>query len=328
MLLAYSKIVLYQDLLASDLPGRSDPRRGLALYFPRLMREQFPAAIGRHRLRREIVATYVTNNMINRLRPTFVWQVSEETKTSSDVARAYAIIRDTFDLRRIWEDIEALDNKLAAGVQYDMMISVGTLLERAVRWLLRSEYAKLDIAAHVSEFRPRIQAIQQRLRQLLPVSVLGSVQTRQAKLVELGIPHELAERIAALDVMSSAMDIVSISRSEVAKAASGIEEVARVYFSVGARFGLDRLRAAGGAIAADTPQKAAVAAVVDDLFNYQSVPASRVIAEGTVRARRRTQSTRGWLSGSAPWNGSIRRSTTCAPRPRWTWRCSAWRHGN
>ena len=113
------------------------------------MREQFPAAIGRHRLRREIVATYVTNNMINRLRPTFVWQVSEETKTSSDVARAYAIIRDTFDLRRIWEDIEALDNKLAAGVQYDMMISVGTLLERAVRWLLRSEYAKLDIAARL-----------------------------------------------------------------------------------------------------------------------------------------------------------------------------------
>ena len=81
--------------------------------------------------------------------------------------------------------------------------------------------------------------------------MLGSVQTRQAKLVELGIPHELAERIAALDVMSSAMDIVSISRSEVAKAASGIEEVARVYFSVGARFGLDRLRAAGGAIAAE-----------------------------------------------------------------------------
>jgi len=62
---------------------------------------------------------------------------------------------------------------------------------------------------------------------------------------------------------------------------AGIDEVARVYFGVGARFGLDRLRNAGAAIVAETPwQKAAVAALIDDLFNYQSVLASRVIAEG------------------------------------------------
>jgi glutamate dehydrogenase len=281
VLLAYSKIVLYQDLLASDLPEDPLLVQDLLLYFPQVLRQQFPAAIGRHRLRREIIATYVTNNMINRLRPTFVWQVSEETgKSSSDVARAYAIIRDTFDLRSIWTAIEALDNKLPANIQYEMMISVGALLERAVRWLLRSDYEKLDIAAYISEFKPRITAIEQRLGELLPVSVLGAVQSRKASLVEVGIPQELANRIAALDVMSSAMDIVRISRSGDVRAESGIEEVARVYFGVGARFGLDRLRTAGAAIVADTPwQKAAVAAVVDDLFNYQSVLASRVITE-------------------------------------------------
>src|SRR5260370_31508500 len=75
--------------------------------------------------------------------------------------------------------------------------------------------------------------------------------------------------------MSAALDIVRLSR-----AGRPVEDVARVYFGVGARFGLDRLRAAGSSIAAETPwQKAAVAAVVDDLFNYQSVLASRVITE-------------------------------------------------
>ena len=278
VVLAYSKIALYQDLLASDLPDDPLLVQDLLLYFPHNLRTQFPAAIGRHRLRREIIATYITNNMINRLRPTFVWQVSEETgKPSSDVARAYAIIRDTFDLRTIWSEIEALDNKLPAAAQYEMFLSVGQLLERAMRWLLRSDYAKLDIAAYVSEFKPRIATIEQRLEEILPAAILEPVRARERRLIEQGIPKELADRVAALDVMSSALDIVRIAaHSET----SGIENVARVYFGVGARFGLDRLRTAGASIAADTPwQKAAVAAVVDDLFNYQSILASRVMSE-------------------------------------------------
>src|SRR5439155_7926089 len=133
--LAYRKIALYQDLLASDLPDDPLLVQDLLLYFPHEMRKRFPAPIGRHRLRREIIATYVTNNMLNRLRPTFVGQATEETgKPASDVARAFTIIRDSFELRTIWSDIEALDNKIAATLQVDMMISVGRLLERATRW--------------------------------------------------------------------------------------------------------------------------------------------------------------------------------------------------
>ena len=279
VLLAYTKIVLYQDLLDSDLPDDPLLVGDLLLYFPQALRHDFAAAIGRHRLRREIIATYVTNNVINRLRPTFVWQMTDETgKPSSDVARAFTIIRDTFDLRSVWSAIEALDNKVPANLQNDMMISVSHLLERALRWLLKSDYERLDITAYVNEFKPRIAAIEGKLPQILPAAVLDAVRSREVKLVEAGIPQDLADRVAALDVMTSAMDIVRISRTEDAEA--GVEEVARVYFGLGARFGLDRLRTAGAAIAADTPwQKAAVAALVDDLFNYQSVLASRVIAE-------------------------------------------------
>jgi glutamate dehydrogenase len=292
VLLAYSKIVLYQDLLASDLPDDPLLVQDLLLYFPHELRKRFPAAIGRHRLRREIIATYVTNNMLNRVRPTFVGQATEETgKPASDVARAFTIIRDSFELRSIWSDIEALDNKLAAAVQIEMMIAVGRLLERATRWLLRSGYEKLDIAAYVAEFRPRIATLEQRLGDVLPASLLANVRARATSLIETGIPERLANRIAGLDVMSSAMDIVRIART-----GGGIDDVARVYFWVGARFGLDRLRTAGASIAAETPwQKAAVAAVVDDLFNYQSVLASRVIAESN-GARGSTDSVDVWLA--------------------------------
>ncbi|HYM59769.1 MAG TPA: hypothetical protein VEZ11_02625, partial [Thermoanaerobaculia bacterium] len=64
-----------------------------------------------------------------------------------------------------------------------------------------------------------------------------------------------------------------------------VQDVAKVYFGLGARFGLDRLRAASGTIIAETPwQKQAVAAIVDDLFSYQSILASRVITEGNGKA--------------------------------------------
>src|SRR5205085_7178970 len=107
VLMAYSKIVLYQDLLASDLPDAPLLVEDLVLYFPEPVRVRFRPAIERHRLRREIIATNITNNMINRVRPTFVMQMSEETgKPGSDVARAFAVVRESFDLRTMWADIE------------------------------------------------------------------------------------------------------------------------------------------------------------------------------------------------------------------------------
>jgi glutamate dehydrogenase len=278
VVLAYAKLVLYEDLLKSDLPDEPQLVEDLVRYFPEDLQGRFRPAIERHRLRREIIATVVTNTMINRVRPTFAWQMCDETsKGASDIARAFIIMRDAFDLRTVWAEIESLDNKLPASVQTEMMISVARLLERAILWLLRSDYEKLDIAASVAEFRPRIAAIQENLTRVLPASILATVGVRQAELMEDGIPESLARRVASLDVMSSAMDIIRIARGD---AEHGVEDVARVYFGVGARLSLDRLRNATANVAAETPwQKNALSAVIDDLFSYQSALASRVIRE-------------------------------------------------
>src|SRR5207253_11343491 len=155
----------------------------------------------------------------------------------------------------------------------------------------RSGYEKLDIAAYVEEFRPRIAAIAAHLDAVLPPSLLNTLKVREAELEADGIPDTLAHRVATLDVMSSAMDIVRISPR-----GGAVEDAARVYFGLGARFGLDRLRVSGSAIVAETPwQKAAVAALIDDLFNYQSVLATRVIAEGNGAG----DPVDGWLSNRA-----------------------------
>ncbi|HYH09667.1 MAG TPA: NAD-glutamate dehydrogenase [Thermoanaerobaculia bacterium] len=280
VLLAYAKMVLFEDLLKTDLPDDPQLAEDLVLYFPDDLRVRFRPAIERHRLRREIIATVVTNAMINRVRPTFAWQMCDDTsKGYADIARAFIIMRDSFDLRTVWAEIEALDNKLPASVQLDMMIAVALLLERAILWLLRSNYEKLDIAGLINEFRPRIEAIGNNLVEVLPAAMLGGVKVRQAELMEDGIPESLARRVASLDVMSSAMDIIRIARTD---GAQRVEDVARVYFGIGERFALDKLRASSQNIAAETPwQKNALSAIIEDLYGYQSVLASRVIAEKT-----------------------------------------------
>jgi glutamate dehydrogenase len=276
VLMAYSKINLFAELLASDLPDEPLLVEDLILYFPAPLRQRFRAAIARHRLRREIVGTVVTNDFLNRMRPAYYWHVSEETgKAVSDVARAFTIIRDSFDLRTIWRDIESLDNKLPARVQTEMMVEVMRLVERAVNWILRSGYEKLDIAASVAEIRPCIALLWERLHDVLPAPVLSLIRARQGELEADGLPERLAYRVASLGVMAAALDIVRLSRG-----GRPVDDVARVYFGVGTRFGLERLRIAGSAIIAETPwQKAAVAAVVDDLYSYQSTLAARVISE-------------------------------------------------
>jgi len=278
VLLAYSKLVLYEDLLKSDLPEDPQLVDDLVRYFPDDLQGRFRPAIERHRLRREIIATVVTNTMVNRVRPAFAWQVSEETsRPAGEVARAFTIMRDAFDLRTVWSEIESLDNKLPAAAQLEMMVDVEHLLERSIGWLLRSGYEKLDIAALTNEFRPRIAAIHDQLDTILPPAAIANVRVREAELIEDGVPETLAKRMASLDVMGAALDIIRIARRDSGRK---IDDVARIYFGVGARFGLDRLRAASATIAAETPwQKTAVAALVDDLLNYQSALASRVIAE-------------------------------------------------
>jgi glutamate dehydrogenase len=165
-----------------------------------------------------------------------------------------------------------------------MLVSVGQLLDRAILWLLRRNQRTLDIASTIAELKPGIAALSERLDTLLPPSLVTQLRAREVQLREDQIPPELASRIARLDVMSSAMDIVRVAHRAapgVATAASEIAAVAQVYFGIGARFDLDRLRTGASSIAAETPwQKAAVSHVVDDLFSYQSTLTTRMLTEG------------------------------------------------
>jgi glutamate dehydrogenase len=280
VLLAYAKMALYDELLDSALP--EDPQLGndLAWYFPTRLREDHPGAIAEHRLRREIIATVVTNSMINRVGATFVNTIEEQTgAVPSDIARAYTIVRDVFGLHALWEGIESLDTKVPAALQTTMLLEIQGLVERQTVWFLRNGRQPLDIAGHVAEFGPGVAALRACLAEVLGPLDRSQLDAAAARFAEQGVPKDLAQSVASLDVLASACDVVRLA----AAAGQPVARVASVYFAVGTRFALDWLREKVGDLTADTYwQKLAVGALMDDFFGHQRLLAQDVLvlAEG------------------------------------------------
>ncbi len=275
VLLAYAKIALYDDLLASDLPDDPFMADDLLRYFPEPLHGPHADAIARHRLRREIVATSVTNSLVNRTGPTFVKEMMEKTGMGpADVARAYTIVRDAFGLRSLWTGIEALDNRVPALLQTAMILETVRLMERAVAWFLTSCPQPLDIAAETDAFRPGIETLLGGLDAFLDAEEAERLAARAAAYAGQGVPDGLARRVAALPVLAAAPDLVRIAR----RTNRDVAAVAAVYFMLGRRFGLEWLRGKATAAKADNHwQKQAVAALLDDLFAHQTALTVRVL---------------------------------------------------
>jgi glutamate dehydrogenase len=233
VLLAYSKMWLNDELIASDLP--EDPWIATALerYFPSRLREQFGAYIPRHPLKREIITTHVLNSMVNRVGPTFVHRLSEITGTTApQIVRAYLATREVFGFVPLWQQLEALDNTVPDAVQAEMVTALRGLIARATTWFLRSRRLFEPTEQQVKRFAPAVQALRTRLEGR---AVAGA---RAEGWVQAGVPRALAVQVDVAEGLFNALDIAEIAEG----ARRALDETAEVHGGVGERLGLERLR--------------------------------------------------------------------------------------
>jgi glutamate dehydrogenase len=239
VLLSYSKIWLSKHLLESNVPA--DPYLSLELkrYFPDPVRTRFARAISRHRLRREIIAMATTNSLVNRMGPTFVARAQDDTGAApARIACAYTAAREIFDMRDLWAQIEALDNRAPAKLQYGMMYETSRLLRHATYWLLAHGSEDLQVDRAVAEFRRGTRELQAAIAHVLVGSARAQFDAVRKEHLAAGAPAELAARVASLDAHNATLDIVELASLHRVR----VVEAARTYFEVGARIGLDWLR--------------------------------------------------------------------------------------
>ena len=305
VLLAYTKITLDRELLASGLPEVPALGRELHAYFPSALRERFAAQIAAHPLRREILTTSVVNTVVNNAGITFIHRLREETAaTSADIVRAHLVARDVFDLERFWSAVEELDNVVPARVQTRMSLQGRRLAERGTRWLLHKRRPPLDITREIDLFAEGTAAVLAMLPKIVRGPDLEALEQTRDTLVGGGVPHELAERAAALDNAFSALDIVEVARD----AGRPVTEVTEVYFMLADRLSIAGLLARINALPRDDRWRAmARASLREDLFGAHAALTADVLAagDGAATPEQRFEAWQAGASGSVEQAGRM-----------------------
>src|SRR5579859_7160445 len=239
ILMAYCKIYLYARLLDSDVPEDGYLRHDLERYFPPPLPERYQEAMSQHRLRREIIATVVANQLVDRAGTTFAFRLGEETGASpARLARAYAAAREVFEMRSFWERVEGLDNQIDAHVALKMLIEARRLVERAARWLVRSGNAPIDIEQAVNRFSEGARMLSRALPEILEGADGEAFENLIAELTDAGVERELAACVASMPSLVAVFDVVEVAE-EIGRPP---DVVMRAYFKLGAALELNWLR--------------------------------------------------------------------------------------
>jgi glutamate dehydrogenase len=238
VLLAYAKLSLYSELLDSKVPDDPYLGRELVRYFPREMSKRYPEALDAHRLRREIIATQLTNSMINRGGATVIVRIADQTgAVSPAIASAFAAVRNSYNLIELNSEIDALDNKISGKVQLDLYAAAQDLLLDRLVWFLRNVDLTQGLEKIIGRYREAVTQLESSLASVLSKSAAHAWEARVAALVGAGAPASLAQRIGSLPLLKAAPDIALVAD----RAGKPVPEVAATYFATEAFFQLDRV---------------------------------------------------------------------------------------
>ncbi len=277
VLLAWTKIVLEQELLGSDLPDDPYLDYDLQAYFPTPVREGFGPQVEQHPLRREIIVTQVVNDLVNGAGMTYWPRLAGETgATAAELTRANFVAREIFGSLGLRRELMTFDNRLDAAVQTRMRLEMRTLVERASRWLINNRRPPLDSSGTVELFSAPVQRTMAELPDLMSGRELTAYVERKESLEAAGVPEALASRIAVLPPAYMLLGVIEVAHREDLDPSV----VARLHFALGERLGLPALVQRILALPrADRWQTMARAALRDDLHAVHAQLTAQVLAQ-------------------------------------------------
>ena len=268
VLLAYGKLELKREIATTQ--ATEDPffEGRLEAYFPKPLRKYKDAILG-HRLRPDIIATVIANDMINRCGPSFPSRTM--TSANCDVTAlitGYEVAKQALDFERLWAAVEALDLKVPAAGQMALFRRLSAALRGATFWLARRAGREgLDIAELSARYVAGFRSLQGLMPDILSPAERTSVDQRTREITDRGAPPDLARAVVVLGPLTNAADLV-----DMAEASSWpLANVARLYYATDAAFAFDRLRTAAGEFrAGDIFERTALRRLIEDLLAEQT----------------------------------------------------------
>lgn len=223
-LLAYTKVKLKQTFINSSLHEDRYISQVLEEPFPPVLVKKYKKPLSDHRLRKEIIATQVANDIVNTMGITFVHRLTESTGASAEtVAKAYIAARDIYQLPAFREEVEALDGKITHELQMELLSSMVRRVRRATRWILRNRRGNIDVQNEIDQFKPLIEQISNALPGVLRGEARSEWDNEYQRLIELDIPEAVAKNIAMPSNLYSGLGMVAAATESGADAVNTAE---------------------------------------------------------------------------------------------------------
>lgn len=239
VLIEYSKIILKEEILKSNLIHDRYMSKFIESAFPHVLVEKFQPEMEKHRLRPELIATQLSNALVNDMGPVFVYQMQDEMSAPVPaIVQAYVIMRNIFDIPWLLAAIDKLDDETPiderSGRILEMTLEAVRLTRRGVRWLLRNQRPPYDIESIINRFSEPVNSLYRQLPDLLIGTERENFEARIQNLISTNVPTEIAVRVTSARYIYSALNIIQV----VTEQKANIDEVAKIYFILADRLDL------------------------------------------------------------------------------------------
>ncbi len=263
VLVAYSKMGLYDELMNSDILDDPYLDKYLIRAFPTQLQERYTPEICSHQLKRDIIAKEICNEIVNR---GSIQAIKEETGAmSAEVARAFFLAAEVFGLTELYEQIESLDYTVPATIQILMLMDVEAFAHRQTIWFLNNTDVRRPIQEIIDQFKPGVQKLFSK-SSTIQDQCDDSLKFKVAMYCEQNVGEELACHISNLELKIAACDIVMVAE----ELKIDVTDIAQAYFMLGDKIGFDWLRSEADLVeSSDHWDRLAVNSVVADLLDQQ-----------------------------------------------------------
>ena len=235
VVMAYGKMWVYDNLLLSDLPDAPYFVNELRKYFPDELVGRFFDEMKEHRLHREIISTYLTNSVVNRLGIEALFRLYEETgQTLATIIRAYAISREVFEVKTVWQLLESLDNKVDAKLLLNLELRLRDALESGVVWFINAFGQNLQVADMINRFGGSVAQLT-KSNGFIEQQFAQYLQDDTASLMADGLSDNDAALFAILPYHVDALDTALLAE----KYERPVDDIAALYFEAYQELQLD-----------------------------------------------------------------------------------------
>ena len=278
VLLSYSKIVLFEQLVASDLPDDPWFEALLSEYFPAGMRKAHAVDIASHRLRREIIATSLANHVLNRGGPAFITSLMDATGAKpAEIVKAAIIVRDGFGLPNLWREIDALDAVIPGKLQNELYEITEDVYREANRLILKAGMTAGTLEEAAGQLQKTMKSMKGKAAALLPPAARLAAEEKQKSLIELGVPENLASELSWLKALVLVPEIALVADS----AGDNLDRAATAFTGVTEALRIGRLlNPANPVVPADGFEEQALARSLDDISAARRAIAISALNEG------------------------------------------------